>query len=332
MSAIGGAGACKPDDLDRLILRLSSLLDGEQAAADLVACGPPAVAPLRRFLLDGRPASLPQPRLWAVRALAGLQAWDVLMEYLRHPPQIQDAEVRFSEEVVENAAALALAERRTEDVFRVLLEVAAERLRPGVIEGLARFGRVEATLYLVDALTDDFCRPVAEEGLRRLGPAAVAPLVTAACTRRPSAADESPSNLRRRRSALRLLRDLRCDPPHWAPLRRLLSDPAESDPELLGALAALACDVGSRDDRTAALDRLLDVLPRAPWYVHQELEPMLLALFASARPRLDLEIDARRRADATSSSSRTVLQMLLRVRQRLDAATDGTRNQDRGGR
>ncbi|HVB39170.1 MAG TPA: hypothetical protein VND92_11550 [Vicinamibacterales bacterium] len=317
MSAIGGAGACKPDDLDRLILRLLSLLDGEQAAADLVACGPPAVAPLRRFLLDGRPASLPQPRLWAVRALAGLQAWDVLVEYLRHPPEIPDAEVRFAEEVVENAAALALAAWGTEEAFRVLLEVAAERLRPGVIEGLARFGRVAATLYLVDALTDDFCRPVAEEGLRRLGPAAMTPLVTAVCTRRPSAADESPSNLRRRRSALRLLRDIGCGPECWARLRALLGDSMESDPQLLGGLAAVAFEIGSSADRTSALDRLLDVLPQAGWDVQDELEPVLAQLFAAAPGRLAQELARQGRLTRASTSPASAADPLQRLLARI---------------
>ncbi|MCC6362257.1 MAG: hypothetical protein IT165_01965 [Bryobacterales bacterium] len=63
-----------------LVDGLNSLLDGESAVSALIACGPAAIDPLRRFLLEGQPSGVYQPRRWAVDALAGLGAKDILLE------------------------------------------------------------------------------------------------------------------------------------------------------------------------------------------------------------------------------------------------------------
>jgi hypothetical protein len=56
--------------MQRLIRALQSLLEGESAIDELVACVPRAIPALREFLLLGRIGSVPQPRMWAVEALA----------------------------------------------------------------------------------------------------------------------------------------------------------------------------------------------------------------------------------------------------------------------
>jgi len=55
-------------EIYQLIRELDSLNTGKQAAARLVECGPLAIEPLRRFLLEGIPRKIFQPRLWAVEA------------------------------------------------------------------------------------------------------------------------------------------------------------------------------------------------------------------------------------------------------------------------
>jgi len=44
------------DEIERLVKGLDSLVEGDLAVPMLVACGERAVAPLRRFLLHGRPS------------------------------------------------------------------------------------------------------------------------------------------------------------------------------------------------------------------------------------------------------------------------------------
>jgi hypothetical protein len=68
--------------VQRLISELETLTTGEATVASLIAMGPVAIEPLRLYLLEGKPSSVFQPRLWAVKALAGLQAREALVAYL----------------------------------------------------------------------------------------------------------------------------------------------------------------------------------------------------------------------------------------------------------
>jgi len=87
-------------EVRRLLACLQSLLDGQSAVEELVACGQSAIPPLREFLLSGRITSVPQPRIWAVEALALLGARDVLIEYLQAPGRGVDAQLQFAEDAV----------------------------------------------------------------------------------------------------------------------------------------------------------------------------------------------------------------------------------------
>jgi hypothetical protein len=306
---------CDEADIARLVARLPSLLEGERAAAALVGCGLRAVPALGRFLLEGPLASLPHARCWAVEALSGLGAKDVLIDYLLNPRQIPDAIVRFAEEEVESAAARELAGWGTEDAFQVLLYVARRRLLPGVVAGLSRFRRVEAALYLIGALEDDFCRSAAEAGLRDLGGAARQPLIAAACTRRPNAIEESATSLRRRRSALTLLDSLDSGGGDLGWAREILIDPIETDPEVVAGAARLMTSAGEAD-RRLAIDRLLAIAAAVPWHVQDEIEDALVDLFRTAGARLDREI-VEREPDRASTRRDPLLSILQRVRARV---------------
>jgi hypothetical protein len=107
-------------EIERLVQDLNALEEGERTAGTLMAYGRSAIPALRRFLLEGRPSVVYQPRRWAVEALAGIGARDVLIEYLKHKRLLADPAVRFGEEPVENAAARALARWKDDETFEMI--------------------------------------------------------------------------------------------------------------------------------------------------------------------------------------------------------------------
>jgi len=187
--------------IDQLIGELDSLNTGVEAAARLSELGTMAVGPLRKFLLEGKPRKVFQPRFWAVQALARLGARDVLLEYLFSERAIPDPEDRFGEEAVESGAARTLSAWPSEEMFQPLLKLSHWRMLNGLIDALAEYGRPESIPYFERALGDDFYRPAAEKAFQKLGKASCDALVVSAVTRRPSPIEESPSSLERRRSA-----------------------------------------------------------------------------------------------------------------------------------
>ncbi|MEJ2672764.1 MAG: hypothetical protein P8168_11315, partial [Deltaproteobacteria bacterium] len=136
------AGMAEPEastgaEIDRLIRRLESLYKGEETVELLVALGQAAVAPLSEFLLMGKPSKVFQPRLWAVQALARLQAKEDLIAYLFREREISDPEASFGEEAVASAAARCLAAWPDEDTYHLLVQLSERRLLNGLIEALA---------------------------------------------------------------------------------------------------------------------------------------------------------------------------------------------------
>lgn len=100
---------------------------------------------LRALLFEREPSGLYQPRCLAVRALAALEAYDVLVDYLNAAPrEAADPVERVGEDAVINAAARALAGLHEARIFELLMSLAETRLLPGAIGALGRFGRVEA--------------------------------------------------------------------------------------------------------------------------------------------------------------------------------------------
>jgi hypothetical protein len=300
----------------RLVKDLDLLREGEQAVRKLVACGVEAIGPLKEFLFQGRPSGIYEPRRRAVAALASLGAKDVLIEYLLLDKQIPDPVARFGEEAVENAAARALAAWRTEDVFLVLLEVSRRRLLAGVVEALGDFGRMEAVPYLDRALEDDMCGAAAEEAFRKIGQAAGPALVLSALTPLPSLEVESPSSLRRRRSALGLLAEIGVSSEDTLRLSALFD---EADPEIVVRTARLVSSGAGTGMRAKIVERLLAVLPSAHWSLHSEIEDCLVTLFDDVKPTLEWEISQRMALPEKQRVFDSALGVLLRVKRRAEA-------------
>ena len=301
--------------LQRLVDALNSLKEGELAVANLVACGKRAVEPLRRFLLYGKPSGIFQPRQHAVEALAELGAKDVLLEYLAFEKHISDPVDRYGEEAVENTAARFLGGWRNEEVYAVLLRLLRKKPMPGVIETIGDYRRTGTIPDFIRALGDDVAGGPAEEALRKVGEPACRPLMDAALTPVPSDADETPSSLRRRASALRLLAERNLSAEDWGNLSALIRD---RDPEIAARACWIALLVGEESSRQLAVRRLLEVLPEVDLFLQTEMESWLVRRFDYARFVLDQEIARRHPASEAARSTDKVLRFLLAVKRRAE--------------
>jgi HEAT repeat protein len=317
----GGVQNLSDEQLKKLVESLNSLHEGELSIPLLVACGQRAVRPLRDFLLYGRAGSIFIPRQRVVWALAELGAKDVLLEYLAAEKNIADPVVRQGEEAVENTAARALAAWHSDDVFRALLRKLSTRPLSGVIETLGQFRRSEPLPYYIIALEDDLCRRSAEEALGKLGDEALSALVHASRTPDPSGTYESPSSRCRRRSALRLLSNLRLSLADWHSLASLLHDP---DPEIAARASSVALAVADREDKQRALRRLIEALPRVGWLLQGEIEAWLYRNSAIAQGAIEEEIARRQAASHQVQAQDNVLRLLLAVKGRIDEALGGS--------
>ena len=83
--------------IDRLVLALESLTDGELAVDMLIASGERAIAPLEELLLQGKARTIAVPRCRAVRALGGLEARGTLLAYFEKCELPADPVVLFNE-------------------------------------------------------------------------------------------------------------------------------------------------------------------------------------------------------------------------------------------
>jgi HEAT repeat protein len=259
----------------QLIEHLQSLHDGRRSMLQLLSFGNEAIPHLRAFLLEGTPGIVYQPRQWAAEALGTLGAKEALIDYLFWPRDISDPAIAYAEEAVEITAARELKQWETDDVFHAMLNLVAYHAQPGVIETLGEFRRPEALPYLVRALEDDVCRTAAEEALRKFGRGAAPTLLHTAVTAHPSRDEETPSSLRRRESALRILAEIGISSEQWRSLRPLLS---ESNPNIVAAAARLAAHVGSAKDHRWCVRRLTELRPNADWLLQTEIEECLSEL------------------------------------------------------
>ncbi|MGA2938904.1 MAG: hypothetical protein ABSF52_17655 [Syntrophobacteraceae bacterium] len=303
-----------PDEINRLIGELESLNTGKQAAERLVEYGPLAAAPLRRFLLEGIPRKIFQPRFWAVEALARLEAKDVLLEYLFQIREIPDPEDRFGEEAVESAAARFLSAWPDEGVYQSLLKLSELRMLLGLIDALGEFRRPEAIPYFERALEDDFYRSAAEEAFLKMGAEARGALASSAMTPLPSLVMETPSSLHRRRSAVRLLYKIGTPPEYWQVLRELIHDP---DEELFVSASKLGTKIASEEDRATIARRVMKLLSSVPWYLQEDIEEVLVLLGADAAADIEEEISRRMRQPEEARAVDVRLRSLIRVGRRL---------------
>jgi hypothetical protein len=302
------------EEIQSLVKDLDSLKGGRAAAAALIGCGPRAVPFLRSFLLYGKPRGVYQPRQLAVETLAELGAKDVLLEYLEQPSQIEDAVVRFGEGAVKSTAARELGRFRTDDVFKRLQKVALDHLLPGLVETLGAFADVETMPYLLWALGDGICRAPAEEAIRRMGHQALPFLIDAADKPDPSREEEIPASRQRRKSVVRLLSDLSVSDNDWPRLRPLLED---RDSEIVMTASRIAIDVAPLVERQRAVERLIEVLPHANWFLRAEAQTVLAAHFDLAQEAVEREIIRRSASTEKEQAMDMVLRMLVNLRNQI---------------
>jgi HEAT repeat protein len=293
--------------------KLRSLEEGHRALVEVVACGSRAVPALHALLFEREPDGLFQPRCLAVAALAALKAHEVLIEYLSTLRARADPVEQVGDDAVINAAARALAEQRDERVFELLLSLAEARLRPGVVEALGAFRRIEALPYFIAALADDDSRPAAETALRNLGVAAAQALMTVATF--PAAEErESDSRLRQRRSALHLLAETGIEPQAWPVLRHLMVD-RDLTLRLLACRLCLAA--APHIEKANAIRQLIASMDSADWLLLPEIEACLTVYFGEARQAIEAALQDSA-PDAPPLRKRTLL-ALQRVKARATA-------------
>jgi putative (di)nucleoside polyphosphate hydrolase len=268
-------------DLAEALRKLASLREGDRGVLEVTACGAAAVPALHAILCKREPSGIFEPRCRAVAALKALDARNELRAFLGDPPQSDDPVERTGNDAVIGAAALALAELGHEADFPLIIRLAMHRPVPGVLAALGMFRRREALPWLIRGLAEDFTRREAEESIRKLGATAGPALIEAAMNPTPSAAEETESSRRRRRSALQLLAELS---PSQGLLRstfqRLLFDKGD----WIAVLAAKILLKSSVDaERRAAVGRLLALLRTADWLLGTEIEDSLATHFDIAQ-------------------------------------------------
>jgi HEAT repeat protein len=279
------ANAAKLTDLRR---RLRSLQDGDGAVIEAIGIGVPAIPVLRELLFERDSAGIFEPRVRAVHALAALRATNDLKEYVRKWKRASDPVERFGDEAVLGAAARFLGATMDQEVYDILMAIGRKHPVPGVIEALGRYGRSESVSIMLRALADDMSRTAAEQALRILGEAGIPALIEAAM--RPVAnfwGREIPSSVRRRRSALMLLLEFGVTRDIWDRVRGLVSD---SDDEISVRACAIGLTAGTGTDQRDCAWRMVELLRRVAWPLHQEIEDCLIDNFAIAREFVDQAI------------------------------------------
>ena len=274
--------ATSADDakLAEVARKLRSLHEGDVAVVEAIAIGAPAIPVLRTILFERDSAGIFEPRRRAAQALSALNAMDVVKEFVAGWERATDPVERFGDEAVLGAAARALGASLGEEAYAILVSAARRYPVSEVIEALGYYRRAESIPILVAALEDDLARSQAEQALRMLGWAAVPALIQAASQSAASfSGRESPSSIRRCRSASRLILELGPTRDLWERLRDLVED---SDTEI----AVLACRIGlaaaGDSARRECVCRLVALLRRARWPLNQEIEDCLADNFGIA--------------------------------------------------
>jgi hypothetical protein len=256
-------------DVSSAIARLRSLHDGDRAFSDVVSFGIEAVPELRTLLLQREPSGLYVPRRRAVEALAALRSFDTLGEFLQLDREIEDPVERLGEEVIISAAARLIARLQEEWVFQLLIDLANRHSLSGVLAGLGAFKRLESIPCLIRALAEDDVRPTAEAVLRSFGRAARPQLIRAAIPSKDRVRPENETNLRARRSAIRVLLDIGVTRKDWPLVRPLMRD----EDVRIAILACHACiRAGTAADRLDATARLALLRSHGDWPQRQQID------------------------------------------------------------
>lgn len=273
---------CSPN-VKEAIARLQSLHDGAGGVIEVVKVGDSAVPALRKLLLRREPSGLHQIRCRAVDALATLKAYTVLGEFLSLERDIPDPVERLGEDTVISAAARALARQHDDLTFSLLVKLARRKPLSGVVAGLGSFKRPEVASLLVDALLEDDVRMTAEASLRSLGTRAKAALMQAVrLDNRTACEDESESQLRKRRSALALICEMRVTKDDWDNLWPLIQHPDHQ-------IAILACGlcgkIGDARERADAATRMKGLRAQCSWLERLQIDQVLQRLAGKRKSR-----------------------------------------------
>jgi hypothetical protein len=275
-----GAGHANPDAaaIDRAMRKLKSHHEGDQGLLEIVDLGPAAIPALKDYVFAREPSGLYEARRRGVIALEILHAENVLIDFLRLDRQIDDPAERTGEDAIINAAARGLMKSQDPAVFPLLQDIAARRPSlAGIIEALGSFRRVAALPQLIAAMFEDFSRGAAEDAIRGLGKSAIPALFDVIAHPVPTAAQESVSSLRRRRSALMLLSELPLDANAVRRIAPLIDD---KDARLAVYASRIVLAQVPGPERRRAIRRLVDVLPGAE-------EPVAADIVESLRAHLD---------------------------------------------
>ena len=298
------------EDIASLVRDLESLRGGTTAAAALVGCGEAAIGPLWQFLLEGAPNSIFRPRQLAVETLAELGAKDVLIEYLLSARKPSDPVIRFGEDAVLSTAARELSRWKTEDVFDALQKLSQERLLPGIVESLGKFGCESSVPYLLWALGDGVCHEAAEDALRKIGETARPYLLEAACSPNAPEGNEISSSVQRRRIVLKILGEMPPRSNDWEELRPLLG---ETDAEIVVRTAQFSLKICPAHEREFVIERVIEALPRADSFIQAEARTGLAENYAIAQELVKAEVSRRQKAGPKEQAMDGVLRLLLNL-------------------
>lgn len=298
------------DEIRSFVQGLESLPNGDLTVSLLVGCGQRAVAPLRDFLLNGKPRGVFQPRQRAVEALGQLAALNVLLEYLSQERHVENPIVRFGEEAVQSTAARELARLRTDEMFQFLVDLGHRKLLAGVVDALREFRRPEALPLFLKALEDDVCRPSAEEGIRAIA-ASEKPVLLQTAHKISPDEDETPSERQRRRSVVRILSELELSVDEWSRLKPLLHD---KDKEIAVMTAEIGVNWGPPEERSAAAEFLIRSLEWAHWFLQIRIQDCLIRNYPAVHHAVEKQIELRRLISRKEPLVDPILRILERVR------------------
>lgn len=298
------------EEIRSFVEGLESLPNGELTVSLLVGCGQRAVAPLREFLLKGKPRGVFQPRQRAVEALGQLGSLNVLLEFLGEDRHIENPIVRFGEQAVQSSAARELAQWRTEEVFQFLVDLGHRKLLAGVVDALREFHRPEALPLFLKALEDDVCRPSAEEGIRAVA-ASEKPVLLQAAHKISLDEDETPSERQRRRSIVRILAELELTVDEWSRLKPLLDD---KDKEIAVMTGEIGLDWAPPEEQKAAAEFLIRSLKWAHWFLQIRIQDCLIRNYPTVHELIEKQIELRRLISRKEPLADPILRMLERVR------------------
>lgn len=258
-------------EMERLIAGLDSLIEGERAAAMLVALGERAIPHLSRFLLEGPARTISLPRCRAAHALGELGACSTLLSYFREFRPPADAAVLFAEDAARSAVAEELLRWRSDEVYSVLLDAAKQRATSGLVRAVGEFRRSESVPLLFTKLEDDLCREGAKDALRKMPEAAhqYAVLLLRGLTDIPP---RGPSALRRLRATLQLLAEFGGAAGEWPDVKEFLY---EDDADVVIAASRIGFAIGPEGDQASIIRALFRVSEHLNFAEEDEIAALL---------------------------------------------------------